>query len=184
MPRLAINATLDNLRRQMSRGEQHGAAKGSAGNVMPGPAATTATPSLASTAGTTAGLGANPSRVGAVPASTGNYQQIKGSPAPAGPPTPDTVRTHSLALGGLKHLVDAGHLHPTHARAMESKSRAHIAAYKKSNTGAKKAAAPASRFGALGAQGGTSPNTGGAGVGGGSQVPSAPVQPAPPERDW
>lgn len=64
-----------------------------------------------------------------------------------GVPTADSVRTHSLALGGIKHLVDAGHIHPTHAAQMERKSRAHIASYK----GAKKPAAPATRrFGALG----------------------------------
>lgn len=65
-------------------------------------------------------------------------------------PTPESVRTHSLALGGIKHMVAAGHIQSHHAKAMEDKSRAHIASYK-GGSGAKKAAAPATRrFGSLG----------------------------------
>lgn len=65
-------------------------------------------------------------------------------------PTSDSVRAHSLALGGIKHLVNAGHIQPLHAKAMETKSRKHIASYK-GGSGAKKAAAPATRrFGSLG----------------------------------
>src|ERR1700682_2876768 len=101
MPKLAINATLDNLRKQMARGGQHGASPGSSGNVMPGPSAVTADAVPSSSGGATAGLGANPSRVGAPPKGVGSYQQIKGSPAPSS----NSVRSHSLALGGLKHMV-------------------------------------------------------------------------------
>jgi hypothetical protein len=157
----SINASLDELRNQMARGGQHGAAPGSAGNIMPG---ANMQPARTSSGGTTAGTAANPSRVGNPPISSGSYQPIAGSPGPSAPPTAESVRTHSLALGGLKHMVAAGHLHPTHAAKMEQASRAHIAAYK--GAGAAKAPPAPRRFGALGGAAPASMKTGQDGDGG------------------
>lgn len=144
MPKPSINATLEALRKQSARGSEHGAAPGSASNI--GGRTGIASPAAG---GATAGLGANPSRVGAPRPAVGAYQKIAGSPGPTAPPTPASVRTHSLAIGGMKHLVAAGHIQPAHAKQMEAKSRAHIAAYQKMKpVGAPAAKAP--RFGALG----------------------------------
>lgn len=156
----SINAGMDELRGQMARGGQHGASPGSAGNI--GGRMGMASPAMG---GGTAGLGANPSRMGNPPVSSGNYQQIAGSPGPSAPPTAQSVRTHSLALGGMKHMVAAGHLQPAHAKAMEAKSRAHIAAY----SAAKQPAPRVTRFGSLGGATGGIQSTGP----GGSGIPSA-----------
>jgi len=107
---------------------------------------------------------------------SGSYQPIKGSPGPDAPPTPtaQSVRAHALAIGGLKHAVAVGHLPAAHAKKMEAKSRAHIAAYKN----AQKNAAPATtRFGALGGSGAGGMNAGGS-------MPGTPALPGSPERDW
>jgi hypothetical protein len=172
----SINATNDELRNQSARGAAHGASPGSAGNI--GGRMGAAKPAMG---GATAGLAANPSRMGAPPSAAGAYQQIKGSPAPMAPPTADSVRTHSLALGGMKHMVAAGHIQPHHAKAMEAKSRAHIAAYHGSK-GATAAPGPR-RFGALGGSLGA-PATGAAGMNSGGMAPNTPSLPTTPERDW
>lgn len=148
----SINAGMDELRRQSSRGIEHGSSPGSAGNI--GGRMGSAAPAMG---GSTAGLGANPSRVGNPPVSQGHYQQIAGSPGPSAPPTAESVRTHSLALGGMQHMVAAGHIQPHHAKAMEAKSRAHIAAYRGAK-GQNKPAMAAPRFGALGGMGGGGPS--------------------------
>src|SRR5438309_9479536 len=117
----SINASMDELLRQSSSGIEHGSSPGSAGNI--GGRMGMAAPAMG---GGTAGLGANPSRMGQPQPAAGSYQQIAGSPGPSAPPTAESVRTHSLALGGMKHMVAAGHIQPHHAKAMEAKSRAHI----------------------------------------------------------
>jgi hypothetical protein len=160
----SINATNDELRRQSSHGAQ-GASPGSAKNIGGGMGA--AKPAMG---GGTAGLAANPSRVGNPPVSAGSYQKIAGSPGPSAPPTLGSVRTHSLAIGGMKHMVAAGHIQPEHAKQMEAKSRAHIAAYKggKGAGGAAKPAMAGPRFGALGGApagpSGIAPGPGGDGI--------------------
>jgi len=163
----SINATNDELRNQSARGAEHGASPGSADNI--GGRMGAAKPAMG---GGTAGLKANPSRVGNPPISSG---------APGSQPTADSVRTHSLALGGMKHMVAAGHIQPHHAKAMEAKSRAHIAAYKGSKGAA--AAPTPRRFGALGGSLGA-PATGAAGMNSGGQAPNTPSLPTPPERNW
>lgn len=160
----SINAGMDELKGQMARGSQHSAAPGSAGNV--GGRMGMAKPAMG---GTTAGLGANPSRVGAPAPVSGAYKPIAGSPGPMSPPTAESVRTHSLALGGMKHMVAAGHLQPHQAKAMEAKSRAHIASYKSAGKTQQPMGGP--RFGSLGGMGGGSggpqgiaPGSGGDGI--------------------
>jgi hypothetical protein len=118
----SINASIEQLRGQMANGAT-GASPGSAGNIMPGPNMQPAQTPMGGPGGGT------------------------GPTAPAGP-TLDSVRTHSLAIGGLKHLVTAGHIQPHHAKAMEAKSRAHIAAYNAKSKSP--AVAPPRKFGALG----------------------------------
>ena len=149
----SINATNDELRNQSSHGAQ-GASPGSAKNI--GGRMGMASPARG---GSTAGLKANPSRTGNPPISVGAA------------PTLESVRTHSLALGGMKHMLAAGHIAPHHAKQMEAKSRAHIAAYK-GGKGAAPAAQPR-RFGSLGgmaggALGGTPPGADGGGIPGAS----------------
>jgi hypothetical protein len=139
MAKPSINAGLDQLRNEMARGAA-GASPGSAGNIMQG---ANMQPTPASMGGGTGGTQGIPAAGGPVPPAAG--QPLNSGMG--GAPTLDSVRTHSLALGGLKHMVAAGHIQPAHAKAMESKSRAHIAAY---NKGAKPAAAPTRKFGALG----------------------------------
>lgn len=121
-----INA--NDLRAQMARGAMGTNSPGSSPNIMPG---ANMQPVQTPAGGTGGGIGGT---------------------APMGPtmgaPTLDSVRTHSLALGGMKHMVDAGHIQPVHAKAMEAKSRAHIASYSKAK-GVAKPAAPR-KFGALG----------------------------------
>lgn len=160
----SINATNDELRNQSAKGAASGSAPGSAGNV--GGRMGAAKPAMG---GATAGLAANPSRVGNPPISSGS---------PGSQPTADSVRTHSLALGGMKHMVAAGHIQPAHAKQMEAKSRAHIAAYKGSKSAAPAPKAAGPRFGALGGapQGpaGMAPGPGGGGI------PGA----APTKMDW
>lgn len=130
-----INA--NDLRAQMARGAMGTNSPGSAPNIMPG------------------------ANMQPVQTPAGGPGGGIGSTAPMGPtmPTLDSVRTHSLALGGLKHMVDAGHIQPVHAKAMEAKSRAHIASYSKAKGGAK-AAAPR-KFGALGGAAPMKPDDGG-----------------------
>lgn len=156
----SINATVDELHRESARGLEHGASPGSARNIMPG---SNMSPGRPAAGGSTAGLGANPSRVGNPRPVAGAYKQIAGSPAPSAPPTAESVRSHSLALGGMKHMVAAGHIQPAHAKQMEAKSRAHIAAYQKGKPAAA-SPAKASRFGALGGM----PAPGGSGIPGSS----------------
>jgi hypothetical protein len=139
MPKPNINAGLDQLRNEMARGAV-GASPGSAGNVAAGANMRPAMPSMG---GPTAGTQGIPAAGGPVPPA-GGALPVSGM---GGAPTLDSVRTHSLALGGMKHMVAAGHIQPHHAKAMESKSRAHIAAYNKTS---KAPAAAPRKFGALG----------------------------------
>jgi hypothetical protein len=186
MPKPLINATLNQLKNQSARGLEHGASPGSAGNIMPGPAATKGPPARMPSGGATAGTGGNPPRGGAPPSAKGSYQRIAGSPSPGGipkpgsfpAPNPGSVRSHALALGGLKHMVAAGHIQPAHAKKMEATSRAHIASY-----GASKPKAPkAPRFGSLGGMGamggpGGAPSLGQAATGAGGQPSSGGLIP-------
>jgi broad specificity phosphatase PhoE len=166
----SINAGMNELRGQMARGAQ-GPSSANIGGRMGA-----ASPAMG---GATAGLGANPSRMGNPPVSAGNYQQIAGSPGPSAPPTSQSVRTHSLALGGMKHLVAAGHLQPAHAKAMEAKSRAHIAAYKGAKGQMRPAASQPRRFGSLGGMGGGGP----AGIAPGQAGDAIPGA-SPTKMDW
>jgi hypothetical protein len=139
MAKPSINAGLDQLRNEMARGATPGS-PGSSGNVMPGSNMSPGMPSMGGATGGTQGI---PARNGQPPAAGGQpFNSGVG-----GAPTLNSVRTHSLALGGLKHMVAAGHIAPHHAKAMEVKSRAHIAAYNKVKAPA--VAAPR-KFGALG----------------------------------
>jgi len=167
----SLNVTVDQLRRMAS----HGAAGPTQGNVSPSPPGMrSAAPAMG---GATAGVRANPSRVGMPPVSAGAPAMGSAQPparggAPMGMPTPQSVRTHALAIGGLKHAVAAGHIAPHHARAMEAKSRAHIAAYSASKGAG--AAKPRGGFGALGGAGGGLQTGGGIlSTGGPSNIPGA-----------
>lgn len=192
---LSGNLPIDQLSKQMARGAASGAAPGSAGNIMPGPSAVRGPPARMTSGGATGGTAGNPMRGGAPPMAKGRYQQIAGSPNPGAPvtpatikaPTPGSVRSHSLALGGLKHMMAAGHISAADGARMANTSRAHIDSYNK----AKPKAPPKMKFGSLGGMGGNGSGpgaglagglgsslgpaaSGAGGLGGGGSIPSTP----------
>lgn len=155
----SINASLDQLQGESARGAASGGP--TQGNVMPGPSALAGSPGRAPSGGGTAGLGANPSRMGNPVPASGAYQQIQGSPGPSAPPT---ARGHALTLASLTHLKNAGFGHPQHGM-IESHARAGIQKFKT-------AQAPKARaFGSLGAA--MNPMGGGGMSPAGSAVPGA-----------
>lgn len=162
---------MDELKRQMARGDKHGASPGSSGNIMPGPSA-----AMGSSMGR-APSGGGSSTIMGIPSRTGAYNPVAGSYKPTlGQPTSHAITpgnvspkqlggasnatgamlAHGRVLAGVKAIRDVHGDHP-HLQMAHAKSTAHIAGYKskfkKMPTGPK--------FGSLGGSSvpGAGPNT-------------------------
>lgn len=143
MPKPLINTSIEDLQRQSSKGAMSPSNPRSSGNLMPGPSAISSSPMRAPSGGPTAGLGANPSRTGMPPISSGGYKPIAGSPSPmSAAVTPPHM--HALTKASLTHLANQGMRHPNHDGLM-AHANSGIAKFKKAQ------APSASKFGALGA---------------------------------
>lgn len=139
MPKPSINATIEDLQRQMAKGGQSGSSSGSAGNIMPGPSAISSQPARGVSGGATGGIAGNPARGGNPPISS------------VGSPMGTTTRDHALTLASTTHLAKMGHPHPQHHQ-IRAMAQAGIKALK-ANKGP--ASSAPRKFGALGGAGGT-----------------------------
>lgn len=147
MPRVfpSPNISVDQLRQQSSRG--------AVGQTSPATnigAGANMRPVSPASGGATAGLAANPSRVGNPPMHSGAPAMGSGQPpARGGEPTGVShPRDHALTLASLAHLKKVGHAHPNH-HAVAATAKAGIASTR--GAGVPK---PRGGFGALGGAGG------------------------------
>jgi len=161
MPKPSINATLEQLRGQSSRGLEHVGNPRSAGNIMPGANALAGAPARASSGGGSSSLTGIPSRTGAYNPVAGSYKSITGSPAGGTPaitpgtvgakalagatPTRETMLAHGRLLGAVKTVREMHGDHP-HLQSAHAKAQAHIAAYRNMN----KTQLPTRSFGSIG----------------------------------
>lgn len=161
MAKPSINASLDQLARESSRGAASGSSPRSAGNVMPGANALSGGGSRAPSGGGSSGLAGIPSRTGAPPSAAGSYMNQPGSPAggqaavtPGSVPgsslggaskARDAMLSHGRTLGAVAHLRKVGGGHP-HLDGLHAKASAGIAGYKNSM----KTKQPTRGFGSIG----------------------------------
>jgi hypothetical protein len=139
-----INLDLNQLVKTVNRGGAMGGPARPATNIGAG---ANMRPARPASGGATAGTFANPSRIGN-PAPRGVSRSLVRNATP----TAESARSHALAMGGIQHLVNVGHLHPNHGRQLMAKSQAHLDSYAKSKRAAAKKASvpkPMKSFGSL-----------------------------------
>ena len=156
----SINASMEDLKRQMAKGGQHGSSPGSSGNIMPGPNA-----AMGSSMGRAPSGGGSSSLMG-IPSRTGAYNPVQGSYMPTlGSPTSHAVTpgsvpakqlggasnanlTHGRTIAAVNHLAKHFGDHPHLQKAM-SHAKMHFSKMKSS--------APMKSFGSLGGMAGSMP---------------------------
>jgi hypothetical protein len=166
----SVNETVDALRNHFNRGL--GAGGGMQG---PGPAGANMVPQRPAMGGATAGVGANPSRVGQ-PSAKG----VGGGLVPNTTPgllSSAQVRQHNFAIGHAKNLVKTGHMRPEHGQAIIERATAGLdrhAAAKRKQAMASSQPKPFKNFGSLSDPAGGGPEqTGLLSSGGPTGVPGA-----------